>query len=157
MSLWIRTSLGVATIVVTLATAAAATDLTGVWTGSVHCRSFDGARRSIPSREATLRISQLGRYFAAQVEHSRGVRSYNGEVVPRIGRTSRVEAVLIECRSSPELNNYSEVVNLRGTVIDSRGRLSGESIFRNQVGDIGTCRWSLERSSSKQPSISFCQ
>lgn len=153
----IRYSLLMTGMLVVVALPAAATDLTGVWSGSVHCRSFDGAHRSIPSRDATLRVAQVGRYFAAQVEHSRGVRSYNGEVVPRIGRTSRVEAVLIECRSTPELSNYSEVVNLRGTVVDERGRLSGESIFRNQMGDIGTCRWSLERSSRKAPTVSFCQ
>lgn len=146
-----------ATMVAMMAPAAFAEDLSGVWKGSIRCKAFDGVRRSIPDRGATLTISQLGRYFAAEVEDSQGLRQYNGEVVGLTGRDRRVEAVLIECRSSSALNDYSEAVTLRGTLFDERGRLTGESIFRSQLGELGTCKWRLERKSAELPAITFCR
>jgi hypothetical protein len=147
----------VAVVALPLPAAAAGDDLSGVWQGSVRCKAFDGVRRSIPDRGATLTISQLGRFFAAQVEDSQGLRQYNGEVVALTGRDRRVEAVMVECRSSAALNDYLEAVTLRGTLLDERGRLTGESIFRSQLGELGTCKWRLERTSSKLPAIPFCR
>jgi len=149
----------VAAAVALLALPAAAfgEDLSGVWQGSVRCKAFDGVRRSIPDRGATLTISQLGRFFAAQLEDSQGLRQYNGEVVRLTGRDQRVEAVMVECRSSAALNDYLEAVTLRGTLLDTGGWLTGESIFRSQLGELGTCKWRLSRTSSGLPAIPFCR
>jgi len=146
-----------AMLIASAATAAAPVgDLSGTWKGKVRCKAFDGARRSVPDRGATLTISQNGRYFAARIEDSQGQRLYNGEAVSLTGREHRVEAVLIECRSSSALNDYSEVVTLRGTLNAPGGRLTGESIFRSQLGELGTCRWRLERTRTTNPNVSFC-
>jgi len=132
-------------------------NLRGQWVGGLRCRSFNGTRSAPPKATATLSISQVGRYLAAEVQDSAGVRKYNGEVMRETGRASRFEAVLIECRSTSNMNNYSEVTNLKGFAVDDDGRLNGKSIFRSVRGEIGTCRWSFERISGKDPRIGFCQ
>ena len=131
-------------------------ELSGVWKGKVRCKAFDGVRRAVPARGATLTVRQAGRHFTAQLEDSQGLRHYNGEVVRQAGRDRRIEAVMMECRSSSDLNDYSEAVNFRGTLFEKGGRLSGESIFRTQLGEIGTCRWRFDRSSASIPTLSFC-
>lgn len=135
---------------------AAAADLTGEWRGKVRCKVNDGMRRSVPDHGATVRVSQVGRQFVAQLEDAQGVRRYNGEVVSQLGREHRFEAILIECRSTATLSNYSEKAFLRGTVQASGGRISGESLYRNQFGAIGSCRWRLQRSSAVRPNLAPC-
>lgn len=150
-------SIASALVVALVAPAAAAGDLSGVWSGSVRCKAFDGVRRSVPDRGATLTITQQGRFFAAQIEDAQGLRQYNGEVVSLTGRDRRVEAVMVECRTSAALNDYLETVTLRGTMYAAQGRLNGESIFRSQLGELGTCKWRLERSSAAVPAVPFCR
>lgn len=104
-----------------------------------------------------MSVSQLGRYFAVQVEDGNGVRTYNGEVIGETGRNGHLQAMLIECRSTSNMNNYSEVVNLKGLVLDPEGHLTGESLFRSMRGEIGKCRWRYERTSTKDPKIAFCR
>jgi len=133
-----------------------ASDLGGEWVGKVRCKATDGVRRSVPDRGANVRISQLGRKLSVRVEDSQGLRHYNGELVRQIGREQRIEAVLIECRTATALSNYSEKVMLRGTVLPASAKLSGESFFRNQWGEIGTCRWRLQRLNSKVVNVAPC-
>lgn len=132
-------------------------NLRGKWIGTLRCRSFNGTRATQPTAVTTMSISQLGRYFAAQIEDANGVRTYNGELIREAGRDGRVEALLIECRSSSHMNNYAEVVNLRGLAVDPDGKLRGESIFRNMRGEIGNCRWHYQRTTTKDPRIAFCR
>jgi hypothetical protein len=72
------------------------------------------------------------------------------------GQPLRVRALLIECRSTPSLDNYSEVVQVLGSA-SSRLRLQGKSILRSQSGDIGTCRWTFQRTTSANPAVTGCQ
>lgn len=132
-------------------------DLRGKWIGTLRCRAFNGTRLKAPSASVTMNISQIGRYFAAQIEDSSGVRTYNGEVIRETGRATRFEAVLIECRSTANMNNYSETATIKGFAEELNGRLAGESIFRSVRGEIGTCRWTYERVSKKDPRVSFCR
>jgi len=135
---------------------AVASDLTGEWRGKVRCRANDGSRRTIPNLGAVVNFHQVGRSFVAQVEDSQGMRRYNGEVVSQIGRNQRVEAILVECRSTAALSNYTEKALLRGTISKNTASLSGTSMFRNQWGEIGTCRWRLQRVSKRVPSVTPC-
>lgn len=138
------------------ASPAAASDLTGEWRGKVRCKAYDGVRRSVPDRGAIVKIRQTGRRFVAQLEDAQGLRRYNGETISQIVRSQRVEAILMECRSTAALSNYSEKVMLRGNVLPTGGRLAGQSFFRNQWGEIGTCRWRLQRVDHRAPTVAPC-
>jgi hypothetical protein len=133
--------------------AAAAFNMTGQWLGTIACRTFNGTQRNSPSIGSTMKITQTGAQVAVRIEDGSGVRTYNGEGIDNAGQPLRMRVVLIECRSSTSLNNYSEVVHLNGS---SGGRLRGTSILRSQLGDIGTCRWSFQRVSAINPTVAGC-
>lgn len=152
----IPTFLGLVGLCVGFAIPARANDLSGEWRGKVRCKAYDGVRRSVPDRGAIVKIRQTGRRLAAQLEDAQGLRRYNGEMITQIGRSQRVEAILMECRSTAALSNYSEKVMLRGNIVFPRGMLAGESFFRNQWGEIGTCRWRLQRVDHRAPVVAPC-
>jgi hypothetical protein len=129
--------------------------LTGEWDGKVTCQTFDGTRRRIPSIGTTLKVTQAGAQLSVQTEDGSGTRHYNGQAIEDVGQPLRIRAVLIECRSTTSLDNYSEVVHLLGSAT-SKLRLQGRSILRNQNGDIGTCRWTFQRTSPTNPNVSAC-
>jgi hypothetical protein len=130
--------------------------LTGEWAGNIVCQTFDGTARRVPSVGTTMKISQVGSQLTVQTEDGNGVKHYNGQSIEQTGQPLRVRALLIECRSTPSLDNYSEVVQLLGSA-SSRLRLQGKSILRSQSGDIGTCRWTFQRTTSANPAVTGCQ
>jgi hypothetical protein len=146
--------LGIAVWVVHLCgSTAGAFNMTGQWLGTIACRTFNGTQRNAPSIGTTMKITHAGQQVAVRIEDGSGVRTYNGQGIDNAGQPLRMRVVLIECRSSTNLNNYSEVVHLNGS---SGGRLRGTSILRSQLGDIGTCRWSFQRVSASNPIVAGC-
>jgi hypothetical protein len=145
---------GFAVVVVQLLAARAeGFNLTGEWVGTVTCQVFDGRQRSVPAVGSALKITQSGTILSVRIEDSSGVRHYNGEAIDDSAQPLRMRGVLIECRSSTSLNNYSEVVHLSGS---GGYRLRGKSILRNEIGDIDTCRWTFQRITAANPAISGC-
>lgn len=130
-------------------------NLTGEWMGTVACKTFDGTQRRLPSLGTTMRITQSGTQFGVRTEDSSSVKQYNGQAIEDVGQPLRMRAVLIECRSTTDLDNYSEVVHLIGNA-GAKLSLRGKSILRNQSGDIGTCRWTFQRVSSTNPVVPGC-
>jgi hypothetical protein len=63
---------------------------------------------------------------------------------------------MVECHTAPSLLDHSEVVHLKASETASGARLKGSSIFRDQGGDIGTCRWSFARVNKNDPGLSEC-
>lgn len=133
-----------------------AIDVTGTWTGEQRCKFFDGVQSNKTfGLSNQVKISQVDSRIA--VETPGGVGSfYNGQVLNDATRSTKGRVVLAECRSAADLDGYNEMVYLAGTATDSSGRLRGESVFRSQLGEVGTCKWKLSRTNSADPQVTGC-
>jgi len=135
---------------------AVAINLTGEWTGSISCAAFDGTLFRIPRSTSSLFISHSASSFAAHLEGGEGPTDYSGQAVQQSGISSRLQGIMLECHTTPSLNDHSEAVHLKASETTSGARLKGSSIFRDQGGDIGTCRWSFKRANKNDPGLSDC-
>ena len=81
---------------------------------------------------------------------------YNGQAISDVKQGARGRAVLIECRSTTELDGYTEIVRLEGVSNSIRGKLRGVSLVRNQFGEIGKCKWAYWRVSTANPMVTGC-
>jgi len=147
--------LGFATVV-HLPVLALAMNLTGQWSGSTSCTSFDGTLFRIPRSNSTLYISHSGGTFAAHLDTGEGPTDYSGQAVQESGLTTRLRAIMVECHTAPNLVDRSEVVHLKVGETGDGARLKGSSIFRGQAGDIGTCRWTFTRVNKTDPGLAEC-
>jgi len=132
---------------------AEAFNLTGEWVGTIACKAFDGTQHRLPSVGAALKITQMGTLLKLRIEDSSGVRHYNGQAIDDTAQPLRMRSVLIECRSTTSLDNYSEVVHVAAT---SGFRMKAKSILRSELGDITTCRWTFQRISTTNPMATGC-
>jgi hypothetical protein len=139
-----------------IAPATRAIDVTGTWTGEQRCKFFDGVQtKRTFGLSNQVKISQLDGHVA--VETPGGVGSfYNGQVQDDANKPTKGRVVLAECRSAANLDGYNELVHLTGTANQSSGRLRGDSVVRSQLGEIGTCKWKLIRSSGANPQVTGC-
>lgn len=133
-----------------------AMNLTGEWTGTTSCTSFDGTLFRIPRSPSTLYISHSGSTFAAHLDTGEGPTDYSGQAVQESGLTTRLRAIMVECHTAPSLVDRSEVVHLKAGDSVGGARIKGSSIFRGQAGDIGTCRWSFSRVNKTDPGFAPC-
>jgi hypothetical protein len=142
--------------IVQIPSIAFAINLTGEWTGSISCTAFDGTSFRIPRSTSSLFISHSASAFAAHLEGGEGPTDYSGQAVQQSGVSARLQGIMVECHTTPSLTDRSEVVHLKATESSSAARLKGSSIFRDQGGDIGTCRWSFKRANKNDPGLSDC-
>jgi hypothetical protein len=147
--------LGFATVI-QAPTLVLAINLTGEWSGTISCTAFDGTLFRVPRSTSSLFISHSAGTFAAHLEGGEGPSDYSGQAVQQSGVSSRLQGIMVECHTTPTLDDRSEVVHLKSTESDSGARLKGSSIFRGQSGDIGTCRWSFKRANKNDPGLSGC-
>jgi hypothetical protein len=133
-----------------------AMNLTGEWTGSTSCTSFDGTAFRIPRSDSTLFISHSGGTFAAHLDTGEGPTDYSGQAVQESGQTTRLRGIMVECHTAPSLLDRSEVVHLKAAESGDGARIKGSSIFRGQAGDIGTCRWTFSRVNKTDPGLAEC-
>lgn len=131
-------------------------NLTGEWSGSANCKAFDGTLFRLPRTTSTLLVSHSTTTFAARLETDSGPTEYFGHTVQQSGLSTRLQGIMVECRTTPSLADRSEVVHLKAAESTSRARLKGSSIFRDQSGDIGTCRWTFERVNKTAPGLTPC-
>lgn len=133
-----------------------AINLTGEWTGSASCKAFDGTQFRIPRSTTSLFISHSAGTFTAHLAGGEGPTDYSGQAVQQSGVSGRLQAIMVECHTAPTLVDHSEVVHLKGSESGTSARLKGSSIFRDQGGDIGTCRWSFKRANKNDPALNGC-
>ena len=142
--------------VAAVATPTWAVDLTGTWTGQQRCKFFDGVQtKKTFGLTNQVKITQTATRLAVETPGGIGT-FYNGEVLDDASKSSKGRAVFAECRSTTELDGYSELVHLKAAGSESSGRLRGESVFRSQRGEVGTCKWNLKRSSTDDPEVTGC-
>lgn len=148
-------ALGFATIL-HLPALASAMNLTGEWSGTTSCTSFDGTLFRIPRSPSTLYVSHSGGTFAAHLDTGEGPTDYSGQAIQESGLTTRLRAIMVECHTAPSLVDRSEVVHLKAGESGGDARIKGSSIFRGQGGDIGTCRWTFSRVNKTDPNLAEC-
>jgi hypothetical protein len=143
-------------LAILLAQTVSAIDVTGTWTGEQRCKFFDGVQTNKTfGLSNQVKISQHDNRIA--VETPGGVGSfYNGEVLDDATKPTKGRVVLAECRSAADLDGYNEMVYLAGTANEISGRLRGESVVRSQLGEVGTCKWKLNRTDSADPQVTGC-
>lgn len=139
-----------------LPTVAQGINLTGEWTGSASCKAFDGTVFRLPRTTSTLFISHSATTFVARLEADSGPTDYFGHSVQQSGLSTRLQGIMVECRTTPMLSDRSEVVHLKAAEGGGGARMKGSSIFRDQSGDIGTCRWVFERVRKTDPGLAPC-
>lgn len=131
-------------------------NLTGEWTGAANCKAFDGTSFRIPRSTSSLYITHSAGSFTAHLEGGEGPTDYSGQAVQQSGVANRLQGIMLECHTSPALVDHSEVVHFKATESNSGARMKGASIFRDQGGDIGTCRWSFKRVNKNDPGLNGC-
>ncbi len=134
-------------------------NLTGLWTGQTRCKVYDGIliKDTLEFGPGNpVKILQTGNTLAVETQSGIFGFAYHGEAVQDTRTPERGRAIMMECRSSPALDGYSEVVRLQGTVGPDRGRLRGHSIVRTLFGEVGRCTWLLNRTSPENPVITNC-
>lgn len=129
-------------------------DMTGTWSGTVTCRPFDGTTLFVPRSQTELKLFHQGSSLLARFVDGSKVKDFNGFAVAQVN-ASKVRAVLTECRSTTDLNGYAEFVHVTAWN-GARARLKARSIFRDQNGEIGTCRWKFSRIDEAVPAVSGC-
>lgn len=138
--------------------AAHAFDVTGTWIGRWSCKGFDGEKFTSFNKTSTLKLSQTGTAIAADLDN--GSFHYNAAMIADKFKPEKGEAVFIACATDnlPLADAESEI--LRAAVKTKAGTfkasLKGLSIFEDQFGGVGTCKYSFKRQDTLDPNVSAC-
>lgn len=149
----------VALLAITLAAPSArAYDLTGTWVGKYTCTGFDGAKFKSDSKNSTFKITQTGNAIAADLDNA--AYRYNGAPIPDSAKPEKGEAVFVECSNDnvPLSGGESEIIrwSVKTKAGTFKATLKGLSIFEDNLGGVGTCKYSLKRVDTADPGILGC-
>lgn len=137
---------------------ALAFDLTGTWAGKWSCKGFDGEKFTTSNKNSTLRITQTGGNLAAELDN--GDYHYNGGAIPDAAKPEKGEIVFDACANDnlPLADAESEIV--RAAVKTKAGTfkasLKGTSIFEDNFGGVGSCKYTFKRLDVVNPNIAGC-
>jgi hypothetical protein len=149
-----------ASVLAVLPTAAQAYDLTGTWTGKWTCKGFDGEKFTTENKTAVMRISQPGGGNAIYVDLDNGGFRYNGEAIPDTAKPEKGDAVFIACPTDNDPLSGIESEMVRATVKTKAGTFKASfkalSIFEDEFVGVGTCKYSLKRTSTTDPGVVAC-
>lgn len=148
-------------LVLVTAGQAFAFDLTGTWAGKWSCTGFDGAKFTSGNKESTLLVAQVGNVFSADIDG--GEFRYNGGAIPDAAKPlEKGEAVMNSCGTDPIplTGEETEIARLKVKVSikpgQVKGSLKGVSIFEDNLGGVGTCKYSYKRITTTNPGSIGC-
>jgi len=157
MRTW-RWQLGVVVAPIALGALAAASDLSGTWTGKVSCRgTFDGVPQTTTSA-STLLVEDGGTSLTLAVD---GVH-YNGASYPAPANPAKGEIAVIRCdtNSTRSADFGGEFGRLRVMTNASTGKgtLAGTTLKASVlVGrTLSTCHWAFKRISAAPVVLGPC-
>ncbi len=150
-------ALALAALVVT-PPAAHAFDLTGTWIGKWSCKGFDGSKFTDANKTSTLRLTQTGNVINADLDN--GDFHYNGGMIADTTKPEKGEAVFLSCGTDNVPLSGSEAEIIRAAVKTKSGTFKasfkGTSIFENEQGDVGSCKYTFKRTDSTNPNVAGC-
>jgi hypothetical protein len=133
-------------------------DLTGTWVGKWSCKGFDGEKFTSFNKTSTLRLTQTGNTIAADIDN--GEYRYNGGMIADDAKPEKGEAVFITCAIDNLPLTDTETEMIRVAVKTKTGTFKasfkGLSIFEDNLGGVGTCKYSFKRQDTVNPNISAC-
>lgn len=133
-------------------------DLTGTWVGKWSCKGFDGEKFTSDNKNSTFRITQSGNTIAADLDN--GAYRYNGGAISDSAKPEKGEAAFVACSNdnAPLSGGESEIIRVAvKTKVDTfKATLKGVSIFEDDLGGVGTCKYSFKRQGTANPNVSAC-
>jgi hypothetical protein len=142
---------------------AMAADLTGTWEGTVRCQGFiqGQPKASFSVKDVQFQISQSGRDLNLQVVNPLTLQSnyFDGLVVDDGVHTLKGEAALLECTSGVESIGGAMIRAKVSTDLSGKGRLGGTlfAVDSDPTEELGTCKFTLKRVDTADPSVPGCQ
>lgn len=133
-------------------------DVTGTWVGKWSCKGFDGEKFTTANKTSTLKLTQTGNAIAADLDN--GEFHYNAGMIVDKFKPEKGEAVFVACPTDnlPLADAESEI--LRAAVKTKAGTfkasLKGLSIFEDNFGGVGTCKYAFKRQDTVNPNVSAC-
>jgi len=146
----LATGVALAIVCAMFVTRAEAIDLSGTWEGKRTCTGIsggDGTHDNFP-QDMIVVVSQTG--SALYFHFINDATRYNGQLVLDASAPGkRGTATLVECGTSKDLPEKSEMVQVDFTNFTKKGlfvgphKMSGDSVLLWQHGDQFTCKWNL--------------
>lgn len=130
-------------------------DLTGTWTGTESCTTFNGGKVK-HKNVITVSISQSGNDLNVEMIGSINGPYFNGTAIADALRPLKGGGSLVLCGSNSEDNGFGEIVRLKATTNDEGGgKLKGfaTGYALNIVED---CKYSLTRTHLANPNVAAC-
>jgi hypothetical protein len=144
-------------LLVSVAPAARAFDLTGRWVGKWKCKGFDGGKFTSHQKPSTLEVTQAGNVLAASIDG--GSFFYNGTPVPSASNPDRGEVVLLACPTANTLGaEEAEIVRavVKTKTGTAKAKFKGTSIFADDAPESGTCKYAYKRVDTVDPGVTPC-
>ena len=145
-------------LLVAVAPAAHAFDLSGHWSGTYKCKgNYDGEKDGF-EEVLEANITQSGSTVGANFTFDGTPYSYNGLAVANLAKPDKGDVMLVICGSDDDLGSttFDELGRFKVTTKPSKGTgsISGISVYsRSGPPQVYTCKWKLKRTSAVNPNV----